>query len=393
MRKILKTVFSVIVAVLVFFGSLFLLSDLGVELPDVIERIIPVSNAKVDIDFEEEFGTKTMYYYNQLSESEKNDYLRLYLAIKNFQETCELNIKSKSLGKIYVAVKYDNPELFWIGYEYSCSARSNGISVNLEYAVDENEALETKKQLDKKVAEITAEALKYSTEYEKEKYFHDYICKNVVYDEATFGVNGGLVSQTLLNGSAICEGYAKSMQLLLNAVGIDNYLVIGVGVPEGGPAEDHVWNIVEIDGNNYHLDVTWDDLEQDDSLGYMYFNITDADISGDHKDIQPAENNCVSYEANYFYMNGTFLQSFDGYDDLVIPTAEMLKSGNLHVEFRFVNSDDYENALATINNDNTAFFTYVGDSVTKSGKKLSKDSINYFFIDSINYLCIVFLDR
>ncbi len=392
MRKILKTVLSVIIVIALSFVCLFFFSDSEFpEVSDIIEKII-LLNDDVDIDFEEEFGTKTMYYYNRLTESEKKEYLKLYVAVRDFQEKCELNLNANRLSTVYTSVNYDNPELFWMGNKHSCSSFGDGTVVYFKYDVDETEARETKAALDQKVDEIVAEASKYSTDYQKEKFLHDYICRNVVYDESTFGTTGGLVSQTLLNGSAICEGYAKAMQLLLNEVGIENYLVLGEDASKNTQTECHMWNVVKIDGKNYHLDVTWDDFEDGDSFCYMYFNVTDADISGDHKNIEPSDNNCISYDANYFYMNGTFLQSFDGFDSLIHPTVNMLKSGSVNVEFRFADKDDYNKAVATIKNDNNGFFTYVGNCVTESGRNLSKSSINYFTIDSLNYLCIIFVD-
>lgn len=391
MRKILKCVFSVIIALTLFFVCFSLISGKDFSVTNHLQRIIPFYIDDVDIDFEEEFGTKPMYYYNHLSESEKQDYLRMYSAIMNFEESCELKVDKAQMIDIFDAVKYDNPEIFWLSNSSDYSSFGYSTILYFNYIYDESEIREMKVKLDKKVAEIVAEASQYNTDYEKEKFLHDYICENVFYDDATFGTTGGTVSQTLLNGSAICEGYAKSMQLLLNGTGIYNYLVLGDAVFENKPTERHMWNVVEIDGNNYYLDVTWDDFQDSDSYCYMYFNVTDKDIAEDHQNIVPSNNNCDSYEANYFYVTGYFLQSFDGFDKLVTPTAEILKGGSTNAEFKFVNKEDFDNALAATK-DNTAFFIYIGDSVTKSGQDLSKTSISYFAVDGMNYLCISFID-
>lgn len=34
---------------------------------------------------------------------------------------------------------------------------------------------------------------------------------------------------------------------------------------------NHAWNLIQIDGNYYHVDVTWDDPLQD-RLGYVWHN-------------------------------------------------------------------------------------------------------------------------
>ena len=53
---------------------------------------------------------------------------------------------------------------------------------------------------------------------------------------------------------AVCQGYAETMKLFLDALGIENKLVYGTG---GGIS--HVWNLLCLDGDWYHMDVTWDD--------------------------------------------------------------------------------------------------------------------------------------
>ena len=54
----------------------------------------------------------------------------------------------------------------------------------------------------------------------------------------------------LFEGYGICSGYADAMALFLNYYHIPNYKVV---------SENHVWNAVYLDGNWYHLDLTWDD--------------------------------------------------------------------------------------------------------------------------------------
>ena len=56
----------------------------------------------------------------------------------------------------------------------------------------------------------------------------------------------------LVKGAAVCEGYTNAYQLLLRAVGIENYSCYSAEM-------NHIWNIVYIDNQPYHVDVTWDD--------------------------------------------------------------------------------------------------------------------------------------
>ena len=60
----------------------------------------------------------------------------------------------------------------------------------------------------------------------------------------------------LVGGEAVCEGYARATQLLLNKLGVENFLVIGDAKNDDGKIEPHMWNIVEQDGRYYIADIT-----------------------------------------------------------------------------------------------------------------------------------------
>jgi len=85
----------------------------------------------------------------------------------------------------------------------------------------------------------------------------------------------------LIQGTGVCEGYAEAARLLFDAVGIESVFVSGT-VDDNIP---HAWNIVNIGGNWYQLDITWDDpitSSGNDVRTYDYFNITDTEMAQDH---------------------------------------------------------------------------------------------------------------
>ena len=67
-------------------------------------------------------------------------------------------------------------------------------------------------------------------------------------------------SSILLNGVAVCEGWAKAYNLLLTKAGITAEIVEAadpvVTIP---PKFLHAWNVVKIDGNWFNIDAYWDD--------------------------------------------------------------------------------------------------------------------------------------
>lgn len=110
---------------------------------------------------------------------------------------------------------------------------------------------------------------------------------------------------------AVCEGYAKAFQLLLNAVGIDNYYVIGLG--NGG---GHAWNVAQMDdGNFYYFDVTWDDTAETEA----YFAAGETSFSEEHVPY-------TTEETGWYYL----------YDLPEVPAADYAIPKNCYTDGDFV---------------------------------------------------------
>lgn len=113
-----------------------------------------------------------------------------------------------------------------------------------------------------KAAEIVAYAQrKFSTDYQKIRYFHEAICNLTYYDGAWTSKDFGDIYQmyNVFNGEpVVCEGYAKAFKYLCDESGIGCLILEG---NMGGSA--HMWNYVELDGNWYLVDVTNDDGRMD----------------------------------------------------------------------------------------------------------------------------------
>ena len=121
---------------------------------------------------------------------------------------------------------------------------------------------------------------------------HDWICQNISYDEE--GNDKSKPARVIASHNIIgvfahhraqCEGIAKAVKVLLNAVDVKCIVVTGESI-KNGKRVPHAWNMVNIDGQPYHLDVTWDIGAIESSfrrVSYDYFNVTDQMIEKDHK--------------------------------------------------------------------------------------------------------------
>lgn len=115
------------------------------------------------------------------------------------------------------------------------------------------------------------------SDYEKIKTIHDYIINNTVYDQERANIvkstgvyekhKSNIAYGPLIEGKAICGGYTDAMALFLDKMGIPNYKV---------SSAKHIWNLVYIDNQWKHLDLTWDDpvvSTGENTLLYNFFLI------------------------------------------------------------------------------------------------------------------------
>jgi len=122
----------------------------------------------------------------------------------------------------------------------------------------------------------------------------------------------------LINGRSVCQGYAKTMQMLLNKLGIPCTLVTGT-VDTG---ERHAWNAIKADGEWYYTDVTWGDssyqamdASQSDfipDVNYDYLLVPSSEINTTHfsdNEVQLPTANSVN--DNYYVKEGLYITSYD----------------------------------------------------------------------------------
>ena len=139
----------------------------------------------------------------------------------------------------------------------------------------------TKKQiteLEDKVNTILNSTIKDTmTNEDKIKAIHDYIINNTKYDKDRSDntvklYNSDTAYGALIEHYAICGGYSDSMKLFLDKLGIENYKI---------SSENHIWNLVKLNNEWFHLDLTWDDPVTntgEDVLEYDYFLITTEEL-------------------------------------------------------------------------------------------------------------------
>lgn len=215
------------------------------------------------------------YYREELNENEKIVYDEIkesYLQFNTKFTTQVTNLKTQELSRAFQAVVLDHPEIFWIGsfsqiniYEYK--------AIYLNYSFSKEEALAQKEKIEEKYNEIISEANNKLTNYEKIKYVHDELINMSIYNiDYPTEQNNKYQSMVSIfeDGNTVCVGYAHAFKFIMDELGIKSIIVKEVN--EENPLDSHVWNMVELNWNWKHLDITWDkQLSKKTTISYEFF--------------------------------------------------------------------------------------------------------------------------
>ena len=198
------------------------------------------------------------YYYNRMNKIEQAVYHALYQGFLNIEEEIQIpRLEGEALYNVFFKLRLDHPEIFWAtGYKYKYYNDSPNLIFVPEYLFEKVKIKEHQKAMTARVEKIVREAKTFS-QWDKEKYIHDFLCENVHYDKLKKPYSHEIIGP-LGHGVGVCEGIAKSVKVLCDALGIWCMIAVCGNNPEKGIKYRHTWNIVKIDGQYYHLDVTFD---------------------------------------------------------------------------------------------------------------------------------------
>lgn len=123
--------------------------------------------------------------------------------------------------------------------------------------------------------------------FEREEALFNGLMEGITYSRklvnGTYITHATPLSHTLwggiVDGKAVCDGYAKSLMYSLNIVGIPNKIIMGTAA-----GEDHAWNLVKLEDDYYHVDLTWADQDEN-TIGVLpsYFNELDSFMEKSHQ--------------------------------------------------------------------------------------------------------------
>ncbi len=284
------------------------------------------------------------YGRRQLEQAGKQDMLTAYMRMASAAERMEegavyvgdLDLNADEIKQVYSYYVADFPQHFWrdTGYRYEYLESGRVVSLTLQYILEREELSAAKQQVERRAAQLLQGISPAMEPYDREKQIHDRLVQAVEYDTTFAEPYIHSLYGALVEGTAVCDGYAHAFQYLLYQVGIPCLFVTGRSADQ-----DHAWNMVQLDDAYYHVDVTWDDPVYDQTLPfdkpvfYAYFNVTDEQIQQDHTldaDNYPLPS-CTETAANYFVRHDAIVDDFEVDEAAALLAAAVEAGENMHV--------------------------------------------------------------
>lgn len=179
--------------------------------------------------------------------------------------------------------------------------------------------------------DVVRRARKVASTSAQVKVLHDWLIGRCAYDNEdpryAYTAYGAVVK-----GKAVCAGIAEAFGYLCCEVGVACLRVVGYVNPEPGQRAshagdgNHAWNMVQIAGQWYHIDVTHDLNASDQTIRYDNFLLSDEEMSTDRDFHRLSYPRCArSYR--YYERAGAYAATSSALERMI--TARVHKGGLL----------------------------------------------------------------
>lgn len=170
-----------------------------------------------------------------------------------------------------------------------------------------------------------------SNDYDKELAIHNFITDNFRYgplDMSNVPARAHSVTGFVLDGQGICEAYANTFYIMGQMAGLDVSIITGTA-----NNINHMWNLINLEGEYYHIDVTSDDPAPDvpNRERYNYFNVSDDIISKTHSWERGDFPQCSADKYNYYTLNNYIIHNEEELKNFI---NQELNSGKTSFTFR-----------------------------------------------------------
>lgn len=257
---------------------------------------------------------------------------------------------------IYSSFSYSydtsNNSILYIAPKYITAAEGSGSETEQDIAQQNTAINEMKVNFDKKTAELMSCIDDSMSDVEKLLALHDVLACHMTYSKESSGEYKNSVYTaygSIVEGRGVCQAYTLGYEYLAKLAGInDIYLVSN---------KYHSWNMVQLDGNWYHIDVTFDDPVSDipGRVYHKYFMISDSkllqnDKSENHATWSPSYSAADStYDSgDYFWLNTESQIIYENGKVYYVDMSNQNGAGYSTGAITEMNSDGSKNVIAKV---------------------------------------------
>lgn len=222
----------------------------------------------------------------------------------------DFNITTDVLLELANEVLAENPQYFYMSIEnFRASYSSNfyketGLKVAKKLKATYPENMQEQIDFVSQTADAIIAGIDDSmNDVDKALYVHDYLALNFAYDSRVHSGDPAAVRglyDFFQQKTGVCQAYTLAYQYIMQ---------YKLGIPTMSAASysmGHTWNVIQLNGQWYHVDVTWDDPEPNrvGCVMHNYFLLSDAEISepenGRHYDwVYPRNYNISCTDTTY----------------------------------------------------------------------------------------------
>lgn len=300
------------------------------------------------------YDEKLEQYLGASDKTLKNAKAVIMETFDSFETGCDLSgflLTVDEMHALIVEILNTEPRYFYVSGRYSYTYTYTGFAVRLfaiEYDYTESQAKKMLAAYDAAVKKAVSGASTDWSDMEKALYINDYLARNCEYDTT---LSKFTAYDVLVNRVAVCQGYALACMELAKQLGLTCEVVTSDSMW-------HAWNMIEVNGEYYQLDVTWNDPVEDltgrvDHMYLMkstdYFWSKEAGHAAEDDwvvtgGLTAADASDTSYDNYFWNLSETGFDYIDGYwygfDGLETITKYSCDGTNFNVEEGLVTVGD-----------------------------------------------------
>ncbi len=197
-------------------------------------------------------ASETVRGYRQVYEA-------IYKAIDAQQSYLDVErwkIQDYDIMTIFTDVMYNSPEFFYADNRLVYRFDRDGYvtSLSFSYHMSRTKRMEAEAFYESEISAMVLEVRELGlTGAEAVLYVHDMLIASYAYDEAEEIFD---VYRFLSEKKGVCQAYSLCYMAILRELGIPCFMVVSEEM-------NHSWNLVELGGQWYHVDLTYDDPRPD----------------------------------------------------------------------------------------------------------------------------------